>query len=683
MCFRSSWLCLVLVGFVSYVDAQTLSQRMLAAEDARVPTGTAILPLVDGLRSSDERIAARAVRGLGRFERPALVRHVLPLLADPRPAVRREAASALAQSLASVPRMVSAPAPPELATVTRALLTRLRTERDASVAGVIAESLGRLPHRTPAAIRDVEEALRTRLTHVGAFRGMETLIRFNQKLQPPAAATTNALRTAATLVPDPDSAERALLRRVAWLAVTAAEAADLRLVQRGSADPDPQVRRLVVAALGTVKATNAARRDLLLLAMKDPSFHVRFEAVRVYSRTLQPTDCAPLIAASDDRNPHVALAAIDALGGACTAGPNPRARLIALTDSLPLDATGRWLPAARALVSLAKTSRDDAAARLGRFADYPLWHVRSYAARAAAAIGSVPRLERLADDVNDNVRYEAVVGLRQVRGHQADPVFIEALGRKDYQLVLAAAQALEGSPNAALAVPALVQAFVRLSNERRETSRDPRLALLARLREMGSAAHAAALDGCLTDFDPAIAVECSATLQTWTGVRRTPKPAPLEPEPIVEPAPARARMVMRGGRAFELELLVDEAPASVFRFLSLARAGYYNELTFHRVVPNFIIQGGSPGGNEYSGDGPFMRDEIGSRSHTRGTVGVSTRGRDTGDAQIFINLLDNPRLDHEFTVFADVTSGMDVVDGILEGDVIDRVEILAAPAAAR
>src|SRR5438067_1354390 len=83
------------------------------------------------------------------------------------------------------------------------------------------------------------------------------------------------------------------------------------------------------------------------------------------------------------------------------------------------------------------------------------------------------------------------------------------------------------------------------------------------------------------------------------------------------------------------------------------RSWYYDGLTFHRVLPNFVIQGGSPGANEYVGDGPFMRDEVG-RSNTRGTVGISTRGRDTGDAQIFINLVDNQRLDHEYTVIAEV-----------------------------
>jgi cyclophilin family peptidyl-prolyl cis-trans isomerase len=131
-----------------------------------------------------------------------------------------------------------------------------------------------------------------------------------------------------------------------------------------------------------------------------------------------------------------------------------------------------------------------------------------------------------------------------------------------------------------------------------------------------------------------------------------------------------------GGGSFEMRLFVDDAPASINRFVTLARAGYYNGLTVHRVEANFVIQGGSPGANEYVGADRFMRDELGLRSHERGTVGISTRGRDTGDAQIFVNLIDNWRLDHEYTVLAEVVRGMDVVDAVLEGDVIARVEII-------
>jgi cyclophilin family peptidyl-prolyl cis-trans isomerase len=266
--------------------------------------------------------------------------------------------------------------------------------------------------------------------------------------------------------------------------------------------------------------------------------------------------------------------------------------------------------------------------------------------------------------------------VRLVR-HEADSVYIDALGRRDYQLLLTAARALEGSPNGARAVSALLDALRRITAEARDTSRDPRLAILARLREFGSREHAPALQTCLVDFDPAVATECAATLQAWTGL--PPRPPLVRPRVTAPGAPAptatRARVIMKGGGTFDLRLFPDDAAATVGRFVRLARQGYYNGLTFHRVVPNFVIQGGSPGANEYMGDGPFMRDEVGLRTHARGTLGISTRGRDTGDAQIFVNLVDNPRLDHNYTVFADVTAGMDVVDGIIEGDVIERIEI--------
>jgi len=123
---------------------------------------------------------------------------------------------------------------------------------------------------------------------------------------------------------------------------------------------------------------------------------------------------------------------------------------------------------------------------------------------------------------------------------------------------------------------------------------------------------------------------------------------------------------------FFIDLRSTEAPLTVARFVRLARDGYYNGLSFHRVVPNFVIQGGSPAGNEYSGDTLYMRDEISSLSHGAGAVGLSTRGRDTGDAQFFINLVANPRLDFEYTVFGSVQKPDGIVE-IVEGDVISTI----------
>jgi cyclophilin family peptidyl-prolyl cis-trans isomerase len=107
--------------------------------------------------------------------------------------------------------------------------------------------------------------------------------------------------------------------------------------------------------------------------------------------------------------------------------------------------------------------------------------------------------------------------------------------------------------------------------------------------------------------------------------------------------------------------------------VKLAESGYYRGLTFHRIVPNFVIQGGSPGANEYVGTPGYIRDEVSNVSHERGTLGISTRGRDTGDSQIFVNLVDNFRLDHNYTVFARVVEGMENVDAIQEGDVIEEI----------
>jgi cyclophilin family peptidyl-prolyl cis-trans isomerase len=217
---------------------------------------------------------------------------------------------------------------------------------------------------------------------------------------------------------------------------------------------------------------------------------------------------------------------------------------------------------------------------------------------------------------------------------------------------------------------------------------------------IGRGEDAIRLEPWLRDFDPVVA---RAAADAIGAIRArsvaTPAPAPAAsaaggpstaPTPSPQPLPrlalpsdadlarmstARVVLVVRGRGEMAIRLRPDEAPLNAFRFLRLAEAGYYTGLTFHRIAPNFVVQGGSPGANEHAGDGPFTRDEVGLLSNQRGSVGLSTRGRDTGDAQFYVNLADNVRLDHDYTVFAQVESGMEVVDALVEGDVIERVEI--------
>jgi len=131
-----------------------------------------------------------------------------------------------------------------------------------------------------------------------------------------------------------------------------------------------------------------------------------------------------------------------------------------------------------------------------------------------------------------------------------------------------------------------------------------------------------------------------------------------------------------GGGSFTVRLFPREAPATVARVLRLVRQGWYDGKVFQRVEPNFVIQGGGPDANEYVGDDAFMRDELTARTHARGTLGISARGRDTGDGQWFINLVDNPLLDHEYTVFGRIEAGQAVAERILEGDRIGRVIVV-------
>jgi cyclophilin family peptidyl-prolyl cis-trans isomerase len=125
----------------------------------------------------------------------------------------------------------------------------------------------------------------------------------------------------------------------------------------------------------------------------------------------------------------------------------------------------------------------------------------------------------------------------------------------------------------------------------------------------------------------------------------------------------------------EVELAILEAPLTVENFVTLARKGYFNGLTIHRVVPDFVVQDGDPRGDGEGGPGFTIRDEINERPYLRGTVGMALAGKDTGGSQFFITHSPQPHLDARYTVFGHVVNGMDVVDRIAVGDIVRGVRI--------
>lgn len=127
--------------------------------------------------------------------------------------------------------------------------------------------------------------------------------------------------------------------------------------------------------------------------------------------------------------------------------------------------------------------------------------------------------------------------------------------------------------------------------------------------------------------------------------------------------------------SFTINLLPDEATLNVDNFIQLAKRRYFNGITVHRVVPNFVIQDGDPRGDGNGGPGYQIRCEINEVPYERGAVGMALSGKDTGGSQWFVTHSPQPHLDGGYTVFGNVVAGMNTVDAIVRGDVIRSIVI--------
>ncbi|HEX6053195.1 MAG TPA: peptidylprolyl isomerase [Gemmatimonadaceae bacterium] len=449
--------------------------------------------------------------------------------------------------------------------------------------------------------------------------------------------------------------DSALVGRI-LLAEDRRDATDRSLAE-GLRHADSRVRVLARRARARITDPRYAARDSLApvatpRAWPEPAWRLRYRALAE-----KRADCVALRLALADEAWPVRLRAAGLLQPACGADSATVRTLSSWIDSLtprvgPRNPGGvSWHAAAHGLVAIARLQPHAAATRVRRLATHDAWHVRVYAARAAAVLSDSQTLRTLARDADDNVQEAALEALAKLTGHADDEIHLAALAGNGAQAVRAAALALKGSPrDHARAV--LEATLARWTWARgNESERDVRVALLDALgrppasdrprvpaRELAPRAVALALGED---------VRLRITMATTSG-----------------------------GGSFIVRLRGDVAPIMAARILALANAGYYDGLGWHRVEHDFVIQGGSPGENEYVGAASYLRDELGTVPHARGTVGMSTRGHDTGDAQWFVNLRDNLRLGRDYTVFAEVVEGMEVVDGVMEGDVIASIREL-------
>ena len=637
------------------------------------------------------RLAARA---FGRTAAPEMVAdgasaalrpgRLVKLLSDSWAPAREAAAIGIGKALSGTRsdlRSDAAPTPAHMAFARNALEQQLVRETRPDVPGpaaAILEAIGRL--RIEGTDLDRAEALLVENVSgapermLGAVKGLAASAQRRRALSADARAR---LRATSGLGRERGSSDvLARIRRLSMTALQVARDTDTTTVLEAATDPDFQVRRIAVQMM---TPSIDVFVPAILAALKDPSMHVRIDAITSQAKDRStPRACGPIVTAVADPVPLVSLQALGALVPECALTPATVAMLASIADELTDRAKATtWHRGSRALTTLARVAPEQARTRLPAATRHDAWQVRAAAAGVAATLSVEQTVIALAADAHPNVRTEAIETLVRMKSAAAPTAALAALDSADFQLVQAAARALVADKPA---VTTLLARLTRLTREGADTSRDPRVAIITTLTGLLGVEGVHQLASWTADWDTAVrAAARRAFTDARVAVPELPAQyrAPVQPSAQTLTEDLRAKVIeieMAGGGIITLQLLAADAPLTVSRIVSLARRGYYNGLTFHRIVPNFVVQGGSPGANEYVGDTRFMRDEVG-LPHLRGSVGISTRGYDTGDAQIFFDLIDVPRLDHDYTVFARVTAGMEVVDGMLEGATIRKVVV--------
>lgn len=462
--------------------------------------------------------------------------------------------------------------------------------------------------------------------------------------------------------------------------------------------PDPLVRMYVAALIGKVGTGPAdpVRR----LADADPDWRVRVNAFRALGNLHPARDPEVLESfrrAFADSNVSVAVTAISSFGNS--------------------DAAGDQVPGLRPVFDALEDIVEN---RSGR----AIWQIRSEAAIALAKLkkgASIPLLS-VPHPEEDALQSQLLVAL----GLTGAPAAAEALTRYlGYRNPLLYRTALEGlgelvdrnPADSALAAAAVHAAVAGLESQDvaivttaasmlgdslllRRVSAAPLVGAMSRLHvpddveaiqqiastlgKLGDSSAVGALRSALRIPDRSVMLAAAAAIRQITG-HDPPDTIPRRIEPVSAdldfaylralPETVRVRLETVRGEIM-LELYKNMAPFTVMSFLKLAAKGFYQGLTFHRVVPNFVIQGGDPRGDGWGGAGYSLRSEFSAGTFETGSVGVASAGKDTEGSQFFITQSPQPHLDGRYTLFGKVTSGMDVVGRILIGDRIAAVSIL-------
>ncbi len=263
----------------------------------------------------------------------------------------------------------------------------------------------------------------------------------------------------------------------------------------------------------------------------------------------------------------------------------------------------------------------------------------------------------------------------------ARTAFVAGLQSGDMAVIAVAAAALADSM--LLDERSVVPLLTSLRRLKSPKDADALVSIIRTLGELRSKNAIGPLESRLKDGDRNVALESVKALEKITGgqykhlVNSSSTPAHTVFDwKLLERIRNHPVVTVRTNRGvFTFKLLPEEAPFTVINFATLIGNKFFDGLSFHRVVPNFVVQGGDPRGDGWGGPGYEIRSEFGYEHYERGMVGVASSGKDTEGCQWFVTHCDTPHLDGRYTIFGKIISGMDVVDQIQIGDQIERMSL--------
>ena len=310
------------------------------------------------------------------------------------------------------------------------------------------------------------------------------------------------------------------------------------------------------------------------------------------------------------------------------------------------------------------------------------WRVRVALADSLAFAGpdvAGPLLTGMLDDADRRVVPAALTALVEAGAPDVGAVLVEHLEAEDI-VVRKTAAGLLGVVQPPDAAGALAAAYAGAADEPAYLAR---AAIVDAAAAIGGRAGRAVLEEALGDRDWAVRLRAARGMESLEPggdhVDRI-RPVPAggtdygAPE-LVDPSVSPHVYIDTARGTIQIELAVLDAPLTAANFMRLARRGFYDGQTFHRAESNYVVQGGDPRSDGEGGPGYAIRDEINQLPFLRGTVGMALDWEDTGGSQFFITLLPQPRLDGRYTVFGRVLDGMEVLDELQPGDVMQRVRV--------